>query len=84
MVVVLMVGARRHLGLKQCLQLGGYANSWGGCGSCITTTRLLGFEIQIVSCRLGLLKGPPASKIENESMECVFECLKGSKHCTLT
>ena len=27
MVVVLMAGAKRHLGLKKCLQLGGYASS---------------------------------------------------------
>ena len=27
MVVVLMVGAKRHLELKKCLQLGGYASS---------------------------------------------------------
>ena len=27
MVVVLMVGAKRHLVLKECLQLGGYTNN---------------------------------------------------------
>ena len=44
MAVMLVLGAKRRLGLKRCLQLGGYASSYDGC---ITTSRLIGLKFEL-------------------------------------
>ena len=80
-VVVLMAGAKRHLELKECLQLGGYASSYGSCGSCITTKQAPWSWILNCNYRVSHIKGPYIS--ETEDRECHW-MLKGSKHCTLT
>ena len=62
-------------------QLGGYASSYFGCGNCITTNRLLGFEIQIVNYKLDHLKR--RLHLWDRAWD-VLWMLKGFKHCTLT